>query len=170
MSLKANAPASALFVAALALISDYAALSEQRTSDPSPVAYASESPAVLKLRSVIAALASGWNDLDTHYARSVEKIATLTSIDEEHFLRNMELLKATRQLEEVLRDSPVPSALSNEHEQLRRSVAKVRTRLATMDVMYRQFFVRPDEFPSQIERQALRDLADHTTKRIAKIA
>ncbi|MDH0638222.1 hypothetical protein N5D52_14840 [Pseudomonas sp. GD03860] len=169
MPFNANGSASALFVAALALISDYSSLCEQ-ISKPAATQVAGDVAEVSRLRTVISGLITDWVELDGYYAKSVAKVATMTSLDHKHFLRNMELLKATRQLEESLLETAVPAPLAEEHNRFRRSVARVRTRLATMDMMYRQFFVRPNEFPTSLRSADLIDLANHTTKRIAQIA
>lgn len=169
MSFNANASASALFVAALALVSDYSALAE-RISKPESSIIAPDAVELARVRSVITELTSDWMELDGHCAKSVAKISTMTSLDKQHFLRNMELLKATRQLEETLASTAVLAQLADDHDRLRRAVAKVRGRLATMDMMYRQFFVRPAEFPTSLRAAELIDLANHTTKRITQIA
>ena len=169
MSLSVNASASALVVAAFALISDYSSLTEQVNKQPTEQV-AEHSEEVARLRSVITGLTKGWSELDEQYARNVSRLATATSLDDERFHRNMELLKATRQLEDALKAIPIPGILTKEHNQFRRSVARVRGRLATMDMMYRQFFVKPDEFPTSLRSADLIELANHTTKRIFQIA
>jgi len=169
MSLSVNASASALFVAAFALISDYSSLVDQVNKQPTEQV-AEHSEEVTRLRSVIIGLTKGWSELDEQYARNVSSLATATSLDDERFSRNMELLKATRQLEDALKDTPIPAILLKEHNQFRRSVARVRSRMATMDMMYRQYFVMPEEFPTSLRSADLIELANHTTKRIPQIA
>ncbi|WP_313203379.1 hypothetical protein [Pseudomonas sp.] len=169
MPLNANASASALFVAALALISDYGSLAEQVTKQATEQV-AEDSAEVLRLRGVITSLIQGWSELDEQYAKNVSRLATMTSLDDQRYHRNMELLKATRQLEETLKETRIPAVLLKEHNQFRRSVARVRSRMATMDMMYRQYFVKPEEFPTSLRSSDLIELAHHTTKRIAQIA
>jgi len=169
MSLSVNASASALFVAAFALISDYSSLTEQVSKQPTEQV-AEHSEEVVRLRSVISDLTKGWSELDEQYSRNVSRLATAISLDDERFRRNMQLLKATRQLEEALKETPIPAILAKEHNQFRRSVARVRSRMATMDMMYRQYFVKPDEFPTSLRSADLIELANHTTKRISQIA
>lgn len=169
MSLSVNASASALFVAAFALISDYSSLTEQVSKQPIEQV-AEHSEEVVRLRSVITDLTKGWSELDEQYSRNVSRLATATSLDDERFRRNMQLLKATRQLEEALKETPIPAIMVKEHNQFRRAVARVRSRMATMDMMYRQYFVKPDEFPTSLRSADLIELANHTTKRISQIA
>ncbi|MGY2198980.1 hypothetical protein [Pseudomonas gingeri] len=168
LSIKAAAP-TALIVAALALVGDYTTLSEKNSS-PSTKESLVKKQAVTDLKTVIVDLTKGWLGLDAVFSKNIAALAASTSFDEKQFLKNIELLKATRQLEEDLRKAKVPVALAEDHEAFRRAVAKIRTRLATIDSMYKQFFSRPEEFKSELSPSALRDLADHTGRRLTQIA
>ena len=64
----------------------------------------------------------------------------------------------------------VPAALQSDHVILRRAVARVRTRMTTIDSIYQQFFVKPEEFQSDLTRAGLRDLAEHTTRKLGLLA
>ncbi|SDT31737.1 hypothetical protein SAMN05216598_5006 [Pseudomonas asplenii] len=167
MSIKAAAP-TALIVAALALVGDYTNLSG-KSSSSSPKECLVEKPTVTDLQGVITGLTRGWRELDTVFSKNITSLASSTLFDDERFLRNIELLKATRQLEDDLRRAQVPLALTEDHEALRRAVAKVRTRLATIDSLYKQFFSRPQAFESELSSSALRDLADHTSHRLREL-
>lgn len=167
MSIKAAAPA--LIVAALALVGDYSSISHQH--DSSATREASAHPSSLSnLRGVIAKLTQGWKELDSIYSQGIAALIKENSLDDTKYLKNIELLQAVRQLEENLKNADVPSALQQDHIGLRRAVAKVRTRMSTIDSLYQQFFVRPVEFQSELSRAGLRDLADHTTRRLGQLA
>ncbi|WP_416769260.1 hypothetical protein ACMGT0_19035 [Pseudomonas sp. RHF3.3-3] len=167
MSIKAAAP-TALIVAALALVGDYTNLSGKSSSSSTRESMV-EKPTLSDLQRVITGLTKGWQELDTVFSRNITSLASSTTFDDERFLRNIELLKATRQLEDDLRKAQVPLALTDDHEALRRAVAKVRTRLATIDSLYKQFFSRPEEFESKLSPSALRDLAKHTSHRLREL-
>ncbi|MNJ64458.1 hypothetical protein D3C77_604070 [compost metagenome] len=92
------------------------------------------------------------------------------TFDKAKYLKNAELLKAVRQLESGLQAANVPVALHDEHQNLRRAVAKVRSRMVVIDGVYQQFFVKPDEFQSALSGPGLRDLADHTTRKLDRLA
>lgn len=167
MSIKAAAPA--LIVAALALVGDYSTISHQEGS--TAVRESCTNPASLSnLRGVIAELTQGWTDLDSVYSQSVAAVVNANYLDDTKYLKNMELLQAVKQLEENLRNAEVPTALQSDHVGLRRAVAKVRTRMTMIDSIYQQFFVKPEEFQSDLTRGGLRDLADHTTRRLGLLA
>lgn len=164
-----TATASTLIVTALALVGDYSAIPPA----PSPSA-AQESnlkqPKVSDLRATIAELSSGWLGLDQIYADVVKAAYAADSFDDDRYVRNIELLTAVRALEAALKSASVPAELCADHRALRRAVAKTRTRLAILDNFYRQFFVSHETFESAAPGEALKELADHTTKRLGEIA
>ncbi|MFY1052351.1 hypothetical protein ACOQNP_12115 [Ectopseudomonas khazarica] len=167
MSAKAAAPA--LIVAAMALVGDYSAVAETSTQGREAqhlsIPFKQED-----IREVIAKMVRDWNALDADYMKIVAGLVEFSRFDEEQFLKNMELLKATRQLETALQQAEVPEILGNEHMDLRRAIAKVRSRLVTVDHLFRQHFVCPDEFETGMQGKALSDLADHTNRQLAKLA
>lgn len=167
MSAKAAAPA--LIVAAMALVGDYSAAAETtnqgRNAQHLSIPFKQED-----IREVIAKMVRDWNALDADYMKIVASLVEFNRFDEEQFLKNMELLKATRQLEAALQQAQVPEILSSEHMALRRAIAKVRGRLVTIDHLFRQHFVTPDEFETRLSGKALSDLADHTNRQLAKLA
>lgn len=167
MSAKAAAPA--LIVAAMALVGDYSAGAETanhtRAAQHQSVPFRKED-----IREVIAKMVRDWNALDADYVKIVAGLVEYNRFDEEQFLKNMELLKATRQLEAALQQAQVPEILNSEHMALRRAIAKVRGRLVTVDHLFRQHFVSPDEFETSLPGKALSDLADHTNRQLAKLA
>ncbi|SED31961.1 hypothetical protein SAMN05216205_4899 [Pseudomonas mohnii] len=167
MSIRATA--STLIVTALALVGDYSAIQ--------PVGHAHASheathrhPKVRDLRQTIAELTKGWQELDSIYTEALRLAYDSNTFDDKRFLRNMELLSATRTLESSLKAAVVPTELSSDHLTLRRAIAKTRTRLAMLDSFYRQFFVVPEEFESAASPAGLRALADHTTRRLSELA
>lgn len=167
MPIKAAAPA--LIVAALALVVDYST-AKLKSPSATPHGPCSTSPTLSNLRGVLADVTHGWLKLDLGYAKTVAAIVNSNSFDDAKYLRNIELLKAVRQLESDLKRAEVPSALSDDHINLRRAVAKVRGRLITIDGVYQQFLMKPEQFPSQLSADGLRDLADHTTRRLGHLA
>ncbi|MGR3892796.1 MULTISPECIES: hypothetical protein [Pseudomonas] len=167
MSIKAAAPA--LIVAALALVGDYSTISHQE--DSRAVRESCANPVSLSnLRGAISELTQGWAELDSVYSQSVAAVMKSSSLDDTKYLKNIELLQAVRQLEENLRLADVPPPLQPDHIALRRAIAKVRTRMTTIDSIYQQFFVKPEEFQSDLSRTGLRDLAEHTTRRLGQLA
>ncbi|MFJ4066350.1 hypothetical protein ACIPW4_13740 [Pseudomonas sp. NPDC089996] len=163
MSIKAAAPA--LIVAALALVGDYSTLSRQ--GGFAQVREASAAPSGLSdLSGVIGLITQGWLELDSIYAKNVVTLVSADAFDNAKYVKNIELLKAVRQLESDLKGASVPTALQNEHLGLRRAVARVRTRMVAIDSFYQQFLVKPAEFQSELSGEALRDLADHTSDKV----
>ncbi|MVW75364.1 hypothetical protein [Pseudomonas xionganensis] len=167
MSAKAAAPA--LIVAAMALVGDYSAAAEG-ANQARPTQHQAAPFKQEDIRSVIAKMVSDWTALDADYVKIVSSLVEFSRFDEEQFLKNMQLLKATRQLETALQQAAVPEILSSEHMALRRAIAKVRGRLVTVDHLFRQHFVVPDEYQSALPGKALSDLADHTNRQLAKLA
>lgn len=167
MSIKAAAPA--LIVAALALVGQYSTISHQEGT--SAVRESCAQPSSLSnLRGVIAELTQGWTELDSVYSQGVAAVINSNYLDDTKYLKNIELLQAVKQLEENLRMAEVPAALQSDHVILRRAVARVRTRMTTIDSIYQQFFVKPEEFQSDLTRAGLRDLAEHTTRKLGLLA
>ncbi|MDM9601310.1 hypothetical protein QTN23_17470 [Pseudomonas shirazica] len=167
MPVKAAAPA--LIVAALALVGDYTTLSLQSRAVEVREASATP-PSSPDLRSVIAELTHGWLVLESIYSRRVIALMKSDTFDQTKYLKNAELLKAVRQLEGGLQAANVPTALYDEHQNLRRAVAKVRSKMVVIDGIYQQFFLTPDEFQSALSAPGLRDLADHTTRKLNRLA
>lgn len=167
MSIRATA--STLIVTALALVGDYSAIQPVGPAHSSHEA-AHKHPKARDLRQTIAELTRGWKELDSIYAEALRVAYDSNSFDDERFLRNMELLSATRALEASLKAAAVPSEFSSDHLALRRTIAKTRTRLAMLDNFYRQFFVVQEEFESAASPAGLRALADHTTRRLSELA
>jgi len=161
--------ASTLIVTALALVGDYCAIepaSHQAASHEAPF----KRPNVRDMRATISELTQGWRELDSIYAAVLKTAYDTDALDDERFRRNMELLSAVRVLERSLKTAAVPTELSADHLALRRAVAKTRTRLGMLDSFYRQFFVQPVEFESQLSPDGLRALADRTTKKLGGLA
>ncbi|PVZ43910.1 hypothetical protein [Pseudomonas sp. CC120222-01a] len=167
MAIKAAAPA--LIVAALALVGDYSTLSRQAGTREVREASAPVS-GLSNLGSVIAKVTEGWLELDSIYAKTVATLVNADTFDEGKYLKNIELLKAVRQLENDLNGANVPTAFNTEHLALRRAVAKVRTRMVAIHGLYQQFSITPDVFQSELSGEGLRDLADHTTLRLGHLA
>ncbi|MEN5302682.1 hypothetical protein [Pseudomonas sp. TWI628] len=167
MAIKAAAPA--LIVAALALVGDYSTLSRQAGTREVREACAPAS-GLSNLGSVIANVTEGWLKLDSIYAKTVAALVNADTFDEGKYLKNIELLKAVRQLENDLKGANVPEVFNSEHLALRRAVAKVRTRMVAIHGLYQQFSVTPDVFRSELSGEGLRDLADHTTLRLGHLA
>jgi hypothetical protein len=167
MSIKATA--ATLIVTALALVGDYsAAQSHAGAAAPHESFY--KHPKVRDLRSTISGLTRGWLELDLIYSEAVKAAYTANVFDDERFLRNIELLSAVRTLEASLKSAAVPNELMADHLGLRRAIAKTRSRLAMLDNFYKQFFAAYEEFETAASPQALKYLADHTTKRLGVIA
>ncbi|WP_298187785.1 hypothetical protein [uncultured Pseudomonas sp.] len=166
MSAKAAAPA--LIVAALALVGDYSSVSEA-PNKPRPGNHAYYAQAS-DLSAAISQMVADWAALDIEYIQIVGTVLERNELDESYFLTNMQLLKAVRQLEASLQMAAVPVPVADHHLALRRAIAKVRTRLATIDNQFRQHFVVPTEFESQLSGGALAALATHTTRQLAKLA
>jgi len=167
MSMKTAA--QGMIVAAFALIGDYSTVATPQYQMP-PFEVSSKQNRLNHLRKELAELNSGWMDLDRIYSEAVQVTLKRGIFEDEKFLRNSQLLSAIRVLESGLRDAVVPVELSADHLSLRRTVAKTRNRLATLDTYYRQFFMIPEEFESAADSKALRALADHTTRRIQELA
>lgn len=167
MSMKTAA--QGMIVAAFALIGDYSTVATPQYQAP-PFEVSAKQSRLNQLRKELAELNTGWVDLDRIYAEAVQVTLKRGIFEDEKFLRNGQLLSAIRVLEGALRDAVVPVDLSADHLALRRAVAKTRTRLATLDTYYRQFFVIPEEFESAADPKGLKALADHTTRRIQELA
>ncbi len=166
MSAKAAAPA--LIVAALALVGDYSSASEI-TNHTKPGHHANQAQNN-DLRLVISKMVADWSALDAEYIPIVGAVLANNALDDRYYLTNMQLLKAVRQLEASMEMAAVPAVLADNHLALRRAIAKVRSRLAIIDSQFRQHFVMPSEFDSQLSGRALTDLAENTTRQLAKLA
>jgi hypothetical protein len=163
MATKAAAPT--LIVAALALVGDYSTLARQAGTSEVQEASAPAS-GLSNLSSVIAKVTEGWLALDSIYAKTVAALVNADTFDEGKYLKNIELLKAVRQLENDLKGASVSAVVNSEHLALRRAVAKVRTRMVAIHGLYQQFSVTPDVFQTELSGDGLRDLDDHTTRRL----
>lgn len=167
MSAKAAAPA--LIVAALALVGDYSSASEiPRIAKPGH--HRAYDVQTNDLRGVISKMVADWASLDAEYIPIVTAVVERNALDDQYFMTNMQLLKALRQLETSMETAAVPAALADHHLALRRAIAKVRSRLAIIDSQFRQHFVIPMEFESELSGRGLAGLAEHTTRQLAKLA
>lgn len=158
----------ALIVTAMALVGDYSAVMPKQNDSAHTHDRAFEELA--ELRKTIADLNSGWNEVESIYSSILRKVSKSEYLDERLYLSNMEHLKAIRQLEATMTSTVVPTALEAEHLALRRSIARARSRLASIDLVCRQFFIKPEIFESSIDPEGLRALADHTTQRLVQLA
>jgi len=161
--------ASTLIVTALAVIGDYSSV-PRPAPEAAPHRQSAKTDRFSELRVVITELCNGWNALDSVFSEATVAAVKQGELDNEKFLRNSELLSAIRVLEATLRDAVVPQELSADHLALRRAIAGIRSRLATLDIFYRQFFTSPDEFPSEADPIGLKALADHTTRRLDQLS
>lgn len=159
---------SALIVTAMALVGDYSAVLPKQNDSAYAHDHAFEE--LTALRKTISDLNDGWIDVDSIYSSVLRRISKSEYLDERLYLSNMEHLKAIRQLEATMAATIVPSTLEDDHLALRRSIARARGRLASIDLVCRQFFVRPDIFESSVDPEGIRALADHTTQRLVQSA
>ena len=165
MSTKALSP---LIVTAMAVVSDYSAAVPKQNEAFYVQAHRAEN--VNKLQATITELTAGWNEVEDLYRSILRKVSDSHELDDRLYLSNMESLKAVRQLEAVLASAPAPAALDTEHMELRRAIARARGRLAAIDLLCRQFFMKPEVFDSVVNPEGLRALADHTTQRLVRLA
>lgn len=168
MAIKSTA--TTLIMAALAVVGDYA------VAEPAikPVAAQIERPAQqtrrAELRRLLEELSAGFLELDNLYSQALQITLKRDCFDAELFERLPELISQARGLEVALRSASVPKYLSDDHMALRRSVAKVRGRLVQLESLLIQTHETPHYVDSTIDMDGLKALAEHTTKRLARLA
>lgn len=74
-----------------------------------------------------------------------------------------------RYAEKQLREFGIPSGAEAEYKRLVRALAKARSVAAMNDSLVRQWTTIPETFESNIDLEALRTLADHTTHRLGEM-
>lgn len=162
--------ASTLIMAALALVGDYAVAE----SAAQPFAAQFERPAHqakrADLRRVLEQLRASFLELDDLYSQAIQVTLKRDCFDAELFERLPELISECRGLETALRGAPVPEYLSEDHMALRRAVAKVRGRLVQLESLLTQTHETPHYVESTIDMEGLKALAEHTSKRLARLA
>lgn len=84
--------------------------------------------------------------------------------------RLQELATSLRGVEVALKNCKVPEQLTEQHEQLRRSVAKGRSWVVVVQDLARQAYSMPVLVDGETEGEALRTLAGHTTQRLVTLA
>ncbi|SDS03672.1 hypothetical protein SAMN05216198_1037 [Halopseudomonas litoralis] len=81
-----------------------------------------------------------------------------------------ELLKNLRGVEVGLKGADVPAELMDLHMQVRRAIAKGRSRVAAFYSLAWQAYTEPKVVAARASGEGLRSLADHTTRRLVELA
>lgn len=166
----ANKKAStALIFSALALVGDYSSIPLNH-AHAAPIERAAKQLKLSGMKRMLDDLNKGWQELDSVYAEVTRVTLESSNFDAEKFNRIASLLLATRGLETALRSAEPPADLREEHLDLRRAVAKTRSRLATLDSLFKQATQKPFYVNTGMDTDGLKALAEHSTRRLTEIA
>lgn len=163
----------AVIKAALKLMVGYQAASVQQPDSPTRTAQIEQQQAMQALPEAIHAV--------IHKARELERVSTGLSkkctrdgvepyIGPEEYSMFQELVASLRGIELALKNVVVPAPFSELHAQLRRYVAKGRSWVSVVNDLARQAYEAPRSIDEQTSGDALRALADHSTKRLVVLA
>lgn len=164
-------PTPAVITAALGLLVAYNSAVSARDGDlPSSAPY-EQKQELQELAEEIHALIRDAQKLENSYKSWAKSLSdgSVRPVTQEGYLKLTELLTSLRGVELSLKNAAVPESLASLHMDARRAVAKGRSWVAAVHDMMRQAFPQ-DSIDGKADGEALRVLADHTTKRLAELA
>lgn len=163
----------AVITAALGLVVGYeSAVAQGPQNHPQVPAY-EQQQSMHELAEAIHAVSSLARELERTFMSLAKKCidnGLESHIPPEGAARLQELVTSLRGVEVALKNCKVPVQLAEQHMQLRRSVAKGRSWVVVVQDMARQAYGAPVLVDGETDGEALRVLADHTTKRLVVLA
>lgn len=161
--------AQTMIVAALGLIGDYSVALPHMPHN-APIERSAAQCKVANLKRTLEELREGWDELDAIFAEAIRVALKRGNFQGELLQRTPETLSQIRGLETALKAAEVPDGIAEEHMAFRRSVAKVRGRIAQLESLIRQAKQAPNFVHSDISMDGLKALADFTTKQFEQMA
>lgn len=161
----------AVITAALGLLVAYNSAVSAKDGDlPSSAPYEQQQE-LQELAEEIHALIRDAQKLENSYRSWAKSLSdgSVCPVTQEGYLKLTELLTNLRGVELGLKSAAVPEPLAPLHMEARRAVAKGRSWVAVVHDMMRQAFAQ-DSIEGKTDGDALRVLADHTTKRLVELA
>lgn len=163
----------AVITAALGLMVGYESASAQQADSQTQTVPIEQQQTMQALAKTIHAVMKQAHELERVFmslAKKYTQDGVETYIGPEDCSVLQELVTSLRGIELALKNVVVPDPLSDLHMQLRRSVAKGRSWVSVVNDMARQAYQAPRSIEGQANGEALRALADHTTKRLVVLA
>ena len=164
----------ALITAALGLMVGYeSAAAQQQPDSQTQTAPIEQQQAMQALAEAIHAVIQQAHELERVFmslAKKYTRDGVEPYIGPEEYSMFQELVTSLRGIELALKNVVVPAPFSDLHAQLRRSVAKGRSWVSVVNDLARQAYEAPRSIDGQTSGDALRALADHSTKRLIVLA
>lgn len=161
-------PSLAIAVAAACALMVVGVEAQKAQSSYTTAASVPEAPA--SIREVVARAVEELSKLERDMEQFTERLCQENV--PEHLVMNQPfglVAENLRFAERAFRSVDVPDGMKNDYVLVLRALAKARSVAATNDSLIRQITTIPETYESEVNLDALKKLADHTTRRLGEL-
>lgn len=157
-----------LLFAGFALLGDYSAIQNAKPTSNVEMRSNQMQGKVYQLKRTVRELVDGYAAVEEIYFNACQVVAKTGRFDGERYKTLLSHLRQIRELEAALKLAVPPGEIAAEHLQLRKAVARVRSRLAQLESIHRQIVdIHQHVFDSDINHEGLKVLATVSTTKLA---